>query len=312
MKLSVARPLSGVCRHRRVETIGRAAPLAIVLILLSALAGSSSPAQTQGKPATTPPTAAESCPLPPKADAPLRDFKRISDIYLAVDGKQAPAELYRSETAGAILVISPALSSPVVLRASVLMSFDSSAVERRPGGEVDVKPGTVLKPLGQFEVTDDSARFSSDGRQAALLPTPPLLGLRQADEVKSYNPDFIERANEYVPNAGILNALKREQRLVRVKVFYGSWCSHCAMLVPPAMKVEQELRNSKNRFEYFGVSRRYGQDPEAKNAGIRSIPTALVYVDGREVGRITGDDSWRSPESALRDILAAPAGRPGG
>ena len=57
MKLSVARPLLGVYRHRRIETTVRAAPLAIVLILLSALAGSSSPAQTQGKPSTTPDTA---------------------------------------------------------------------------------------------------------------------------------------------------------------------------------------------------------------------------------------------------------------
>jgi thiol-disulfide isomerase/thioredoxin len=308
MKLAIVSPLPSNCRNGKVKWIA----CAIAWILLSSLAGSSSQAQTQGKPVTVHPATAESCPLPPKADAPLRDFKRISDVYLEVDGKQAPAELYRSETAGAILVISPALSSPVMLRASVLMTVDPSAIEKRPGGVADVKSGAVLKPLGQFEVTNDSARFTAGGRQAALLPTPPLLGLRQADEVKSYNPDYVESARKYFPNAEILNALKREQRTVRVEVFYGSWCSHCAMLVPTALRVEQELQGSRIRFEYFGVSRRYGQDPEAKSNGIRTIPTALVYVEGREVGRITGDDSWKSPESALSDILAAPAGRLGG
>lgn len=280
------------------------ARIAIAWTLLLASAGSPSPAQAQDKPSTDPPAATgESCPLPPRADAPLRDFKLINDLYLEVDGKRVAADLYRSETAGAMLVISSALPSPVILRATSLLAVDLPAIEKTPNGVANVKPGTVPKPLGTFEVTDVSARFTAGGRQAALLPTPPLLGLRRAEEVESHNPEYVGSARKYVPDPGVLTALKKEQRAVTVKIFYGSWCPHCATLVPNALRIERELRASKIRFEYFGVSRPYGRDPEVKKNGVRSIPTAVVYVDGREVGRITDDDSWKSPESALRVIL---------
>ncbi|HVT14918.1 MAG TPA: thioredoxin family protein [Thermoanaerobaculia bacterium] len=233
----------------------------------------------------------------------MRDFKPIDDLYLVVDKRRVAAELFRSETAGAMLVISPALSAPMVLRAELLFTVDRAAIEKQADGVASVKPGAALKPLGKFEIIADSARFNAEGHQAELLPTPPLLGLRQAEEVKSHNPDYVEGAKKYVPDAGAISALKKEQRAVTVRIFYGSWCPHCAMLVPHALRVEQELNASRVRFEYFGVSRQFGRDPEVKKAGVGTIPTAVVYVNGREAGRIIDDGSWRSPESALRAIL---------
>lgn len=272
---------------------------------LTLLADSPFPASAQGKPAGSPPAAAgESCPLPPKAEAPLRDFKLIYNLFLEVDGKQAPAEIYRSDSAGAVLVISSALPSPVVLRATKFATVDLAGIEKQSDGVLNIKPDAVLKPQGAFEITDDAAAsFTAEGRHAAVRLSPPLLGLRRADEVTAYSPEYVARVRKYAPDAKVLDRLRKEPRAVTVRIFYGSWCSHCTVLVPFALKVEQELRSSKIRFEYVGVSRRFLTDPELKKVGVKKIPTAVVYVGGQEIGRILGDESWEKPESALRAIL---------
>jgi thiol-disulfide isomerase/thioredoxin len=277
---------------------------------LTLLAGSPAPATAQGEPAASPPAATgESCPLPPKADAPLRDFKPVDDLFLEVDGKRVTAEIYRSDSAGAVLVISSALSSPVVLRATSLVTVALAGIEKKSDGVMNIKPDAVLKPQGAFEITSDAgASFTAGGRQATLRPPVPLLGLRRADEVTAHNPEYAARARKYAPDAKVLDRLRKEPRAVTVRIFYGSWCSHCAALVPSALKVEQELRPSKIRFEYFGVSRRFHTDPELKKVDIKKIPTAVVYVGGQEVGRILDDKSWETPESALRAILEGKVG----
>jgi hypothetical protein len=38
------------------------------------------------------------------------------------------------------------------------------------------------------------------------------------------------------------------------------------------------------------------------------VPTGIVYVNGKEAGRIVTND-WSSPELSLDKILAAPAAR---
>ena len=49
------------------------------------------------------------------ADNVLRDFQRISDYVLVFNGKQVPAEIYQSQRAAAILIISSSFPSPALL-----------------------------------------------------------------------------------------------------------------------------------------------------------------------------------------------------
>jgi thiol-disulfide isomerase/thioredoxin len=296
-----------LARSGGVPSHGRAMSVAVVLAL-TLLAGSPSSAAAQAKPAPSPSyKTGDSCPVPSK-DAPLRDFKLINDLFLEVGGQRVASEIYRSDSAGAVLVISSALPWPAVLRATSVASVDPAAIEKGSDGVVNVKTGAVVKPRGAFQIAGDEVTFTADSRQATLRPTPPLLGLRRAEEVTAFNPEYVERIGKYAPDARALAALKKERREVRVRIFYGSWCPHCAMLVPHALKVEQELGASKIHFEYYGVPRHFGSDPELKKVGLKGIPTAVVYVEGQEVGRILDDDSWETPESALRAILEGKGG----
>lgn len=245
----------------------------------------------------------------------LPSFVRDIDFILLVDGVQVPVELYKGESAGAIVLVSPRFPQPLLLRAEVLWSIDPAAIRKHPDATLTLAADAALTRRGTFMVTSDGVSFVLDGHQGSLrhLDVPPLLGLRRLDEVTAHNPEYLASATAETPNPRAVAALRRERRPVAVRIYYGSWCGHCRMLVPHAVKLEQELRGTSVRFEYFGVGNPL-TDPEAKKARIFEIPTAIVSVGGREIGRVIADKDWRALEMALAELLgkASASGRGGG
>ncbi len=262
------------------------------LILLSALAGAL---------LATAPAAARQV----GADSVLRDFERTGDYVLVFNGKQVPAEIYQSQRAAAMLIISSSFPSPVMLSpgSGSATTVNLMKVAKKPDGSIDLLADAQLAPQGPLELTDEEIHFKVDGHSAALAPTPPLLGLRRAEEVTAHNPEYVPRAAAFAPNPQAVATFKREARPVTVRVFYGSWCPHCRELVPHVVKLEQVLKGGKIRFEYFGLPPHFGTDLPAKQNNIRAVPTAIVYVNGREIGRITGT-AWNAMEFNLVALLS--------
>lgn len=254
-----------------------------------------------------PGAAAQGAQAPPPA-RPLQGLVRDAAFILIVDGARVPVELYKGESAGAIVLLSPRLPSPLVLRAGALAAVDAAKVRKRPDATLDVAADAVLRPRGTFQVIPDGVRFAIDGHQVSVRhqEQPPLLGLRRLDEVTAHDPDYLAGASRYVADPQAVSALRQERRPVTARVYYGSWCSHCRLLVPHAVRLEQLLRGSQIHFEYFGL-RNPQTDPAARQAGVTQIPTALVLAGGRELGRLSSDGDWRALEVALRTLLA---GRP--
>ncbi len=184
-------------------------------------------------------------------------------------------------------------------------TIPAATVERRPDGTAILKPGAALTPQGAYAYVDHEVKFAVAGHAAILREQTPLLGLRNAGEVTEHNPEYLASAKAYAVNAPEIAALKKETRPVTVRIYYGSWCPHCRRMVPHALRVEQELKGSKIRFEYFGLPPGFGSDPEAQKAVVQSLPTGVVLIQGTEVGRLLGDEVWKSPESTLHTILAA-------
>ena len=54
-------------------------------------------------------------------------------------------------------------------------------------------------------------------------------------------------------------------------------------------------------FDYYGVPDTF-KDPLMKEKGVDGVPTGIVYVDGKEVGRIIGGQ-WKIPELAIKNTL---------
>jgi thiol-disulfide isomerase/thioredoxin len=250
--------------------------------------------------------------LPARAKVPadnvLRDFQRIGDYVLAVNGKEVAAEIYQSQRAAAILIISSSFPSPVLLSpgAGSAETVNLMKLNKKPDGTIDLLSDAALAPQGPIDIQEEEIRFKADGRTAELKTAPPLLGPRRIDEVTAHNPEYLPRAASYGLNPQAVAALKKEQRPVTVRIFYGSWCPHCREMVPHAIRLQQALRGARIHFEYFGLPPRFGTDPPAKQNGIKGVPTGIVFVNGREVGRITGT-GWTAPESTLVAILSGKA-----
>lgn len=241
------------------------------------------------------------------ADAVFRGFERNYDYSLVVDGKVQPsAEVYQiTKRVPAFLIISSALSAPVMLSpgSGSVETLQLMKVLKRPDGTVDVSADAVLAPQGSFEMKGTDVVFKVEGHRIALKQRPDLLGLQTSAAVVAYNPLYGQGAKAYQPSNAVVSQLKKKTQPIKVRVFFGSWCPHCREHVPFAIKVEELLKGSKIQFEYFGLSRGL-TDAEAKKNDVRGVPTAVVYVNGKEIGRIK-DTGWDAPESALAELLTS-------
>jgi thiol-disulfide isomerase/thioredoxin len=241
----------------------------------------------------------------PAVDAVLKDFARTGKFLLMVNGKPAPAyEIYQNENLPAYLILSPSLPSAVLLTAGSMQveTVPAGKVIRQKDGTVGLAADADPKPQGQFKIEGNRVVFAADGRQGSLGPNPPLLGLRKAPALKNHSPEYMVSARAYKPNPQIVAALKKRTKPVKVKVFFGSWCPHCQEHLPYLMRIEDEVKGAPIQFEYYGLPEGFANDPEAKKYRVDGVPTGIVFVDGKEVGRISRND-WESPETRLHGIL---------
>ena len=238
------------------------------------------------------------------SDSVLRGFQPNAEYTLVVDNKPVPAaEIYQNDKVPGILVLTSAFSSPVLLtpRSGAVETVNIMKVSKQKDGSVDLLADAVLAPAGTFKAEGDVVSFSVQGKNASLKPRPPLLGLKTNADLKSYLPDYVRGARNYTPNGAAVAALRKKSTPATVRVYFGSWCPHCRQHVPMLLRVEDEVKNPKIRFEYFGLPRDFNV-PEAKKAGIRAVPTGIVYVGGKEVGRIS-TEGWNAPEVQLNQLI---------
>jgi thioredoxin 1 len=75
--------------------------------------------------------------------------------------------------------------------------------------------------------------------------------------------------------------------------FYASWCPHCNAMIPIIERVKDVVRGQAHVFQYdIDI---YPRDAELANAV--TVPTFIIYKDGIELWRHTG-------ELPLHSILA--------
>jgi thiol-disulfide isomerase/thioredoxin len=244
----------------------------------------------------------------PGADAVLRDFQPSGDFVLEVDGEAAAgAEILFSDRVPGYLLLSSKLPEPtLILPASgTVETLSLMKLARRAGGVVDILADAELVPAGRFTIEKDGEqiRFAVGERRVVMKPKPYLLGLQKLETMLGYGPEYRTAASAYRPDEATLAALRGQGQAVRVRVYFGSWCPTCKRLVPNVLKVAEALAGSRVAFEFYGLPKQFDGEPAAEADDVHGVPTGVVWVGGREVGRIEGD-GWRRPESTLRAILA--------
>ena len=243
-----------------------------------------------------------------QVDALFSGFEPTGGMRLTIDGQDQPkAEIYElTRGTTAILVMSGQLSSgPLLVDVSgyQVSALQMLKVHKRADGRVDLLADAVLKPVATIKIVGTEARFSVDGKAIALQQTPNVLGAQKGTALLETNFGYRWRAKTYEPDASALSRLKNERRDVRVLTYFGTWCPHCSRNLPSLLKVEQKLSDAKIKFDYYGLPQQdMKSEPEAAKSGVDSVPTAIVFVGGKEVGRIPAA-GWNAPELALDLIL---------
>jgi thiol-disulfide isomerase/thioredoxin len=236
----------------------------------------------------------------------LRGFQTIGDYQLQVDTQPVPgARIFALRTPAAILVITSQFPAPVLLlpQSGGVQTVQLLKVAEMPDGSIDLLPGYLLADQGSFRVEGLDVHFTVGSKRGVLGPKPPLLGLSGLDDLRTHDPQYQRLEEAYEPSAPILAGLRQRTEEVRVRVFFGSWCPACGQMVPRVMRVAEALKGSNLTFEFYGLPRGFDGEPEASRYDIHSVPTGVVFVNGREVGRINGN-GWKLPELAINNLLA--------
>ena len=245
------------------------------------------------------------------ADALLNGFEPTGDYLLELDGQVQKAEILRSDRVPGYLILTSKLPQPLLLlpRDGTIDAVSIMKLARRADGTIDVLADAELTPVGRFTIDagGENILFTVGAVKATLKPKPYLLGLQDLQSLLDYSADYQRGAAGYKPDAAAVAALRNEATPARVRVYFGSWCPHCKHFLPFMLKVADELKGSKVQIEFYGLPKPFTGEPQAEADDIRGVPTAVVRVGGREVGRIE-NDAWSAPEEALNRILNARVG----
>jgi thiol-disulfide isomerase/thioredoxin len=228
----------------------------------------------------------------------------VGDYALEIDGASVPkATFYLAEQVPAILIRANENSSSALLKPgeSSVETIPPEAVATLSNGNLEVRVGSVPEK-GKFQIYASWIVFTIENKEWTLKEKPWLLAVQNVESMLNHNPEYVWRSDTYTPDPKAIEALKTESKDVYVRVFFGSWCAHCKRSVPLMLKVATLLEGSHIHIDYYGLPRGWGSHPVAGPLKITAVPTALVSVDNKEIGRITGDQ-WLVPEVALQQVL---------
>lgn len=240
-----------------------------------------------------------------QADSVFRDFEPTGELQLEVEGEvMDDAVIYRSQRAASYLVLGPKLKSPLLfnIRSQRVEQVSFLKVKKNTDGTVDLLADAAFDPLGSFALGGQEVRFELDGKKAALAPKPSLLGFQTPEALDKHNPAYGFKAKEYQTKADVISRLEGFEGEARIRVYFGSWCPVCGRFVPRIMKVQERLENDKIQIEYYGLPSPMSDDPITEEQDVHGVPTVVVYLDGKEVGRLSGSELG-SPETMFASLL---------
>lgn len=243
--------------------------------------------------------------LAQQADSVFRDFEPTGELQLEIDGKvMDDAVIYRSQRAASYLVLGPKLKSPLLvnIRSQRVEQVSFLKVKKNSDGTVDLLADASFDPVGRFALGGQEVRFEIDGQQAALTPKPSLLGFQTPEALDKHNPAYGFKAKEYETKPDVIAQLAGFDGQARIRVYFGSWCPVCGRFVPRIMKVDEQLDNDKIEIEYYGLPSPMRDDPITEEENVHGVPTVVVYRDGKEVGRLSGNELG-SPETMFARLL---------
>lgn len=88
--------------------------------------------------------------------------------------------------------------------------------------------------------------------------------------------------------------------MIEVKKFFAEWCGPCKALTPIMENVKSNFNDVK--FENVDVDKNH---EVAQKYSIRSVPTVVVEVNGKEVQRFAGVQAEMTYKNALNELKSS-------
>jgi thiol-disulfide isomerase/thioredoxin len=130
-----------------------------------------------------------------------------------------------------------------------------------------------------------------------------MLGPLSREAILEQHPDWQATAAAYQPKPDCLEKLGALAREVKIEIYLGTWCSDSKAHVSAYFKVLEMADTPLLQTAYIGIPEDKGKRaPYYRGKDILKLPTFLVFVDGREAGRIV-ETPAKSVEEDLVRIL---------
>ncbi|MFO7614472.1 MAG: thioredoxin family protein [Bacteroidales bacterium] len=108
-------------------------------------------------------------------------------------------------------------------------------------------------------------------------------GLQEGD----FGEAFSEYYRNYKPDKAVIRQLRKLDKDADITIVLGTWCSDAEKQVPRFLKILDRIKFNKQRITMICVDRdKKVEGIDIQKLDIQRIPTFIVYVKGREAGRI--------------------------
>ena len=137
---------------------------------------------------------------------------------------------------------------------------------------------------------------------AASSPPDELSGPVTRSQILAAAPDWEPNLAAYQPKTEALEALKKVAEPVLIETYFATWCSDSKAHVPALFSVLDRADNPLLQASYTALPRAKAERsrfiPEGR--AIDKLPTFIVFLNGREIGRIV-----ETPAHSVEEDLAA-------
>lgn len=226
---------------------------------------------------------------PPKPDPNDWRLVNVYEVHHSVD-KAWSAQVFQSRDFKFLLVVPDTGLDSWALDLVNLTLYELAVTEiGLTEGRVRV-PSLAKRPaVGKLDRQEASLSFHAAEGVVTMTPGEPLIGEVSLKLLLQRRPDYLASANRYTPDPNAVAILKTRKSPAEIYVVFGTWCSVCKRVVPTIIRTMELAANPAIKVRYVAIDEDKSE-PKAliKALAVKTTPTIVVRVDGREVGRVSG------------------------
>lgn len=107
------------------------------------------------------------------------------------------------------------------------------------------------------------------------------------NDTSFYNKWYAANFKAYSPNADAVAGLKKHSDSLQIIAFMGTWCEDSHFIIPKLFHLLDAAGYAKEKVSLIGTDRsKKTLGYLCESMGITNVPTILVMINGKEIGRV--------------------------